>query len=106
MEGSMKSIVTLITVGMAASSLLAPTAIAQQQPCYTVIDLGTFRGGDNSAGYGINDAGWVTGCSNRAANGPQKAFLWYGYSPFGAYPLTDLGTLGGPASCANGPNAS
>jgi probable HAF family extracellular repeat protein len=102
----MKSIVTfLITVGIAASSL-APPAIAQQQPSYTVTDLGTFPGGDNSSGYGINDAGWVTGCSNRAANGPQKAFLWYGYSPFGAYPLTDLGTLGGTASCANGPNAS
>jgi probable HAF family extracellular repeat protein len=47
----------------------------------------------------------VTGCSNLVANGPQRAFLWYGFDPFGPYPLMDLGTLGGPGSCADGPNA-
>jgi probable HAF family extracellular repeat protein len=102
----MKSIVTLIPAAIAASSLLAALGIAQQQPSYTVIDLGAFPGSSSSAGFGINNAGWVAGCS-KVANGRNQAFLWYGFSPFGPYPLLDLGTLGGPASCANGgPNAS
>jgi len=100
----MKSIVTLITAGIAASSLLARLAIAQPQPRYNVFDLGTM-GGNNAGGFGINDAGWVAGCSNLVANGPQVAFLWYGYSPVRPYPLLNLGTLGGPVSCGNVPNA-
>jgi probable HAF family extracellular repeat protein len=96
----MKSIMTLITAGIAASSLLAALAIAQPLPHYSITDLGTLGTGNNSAGYGINDAGWVTGCSNPVAKGFQRAFLWYGFGP-----LIDLGTLGGPGSCADGPNA-
>jgi probable HAF family extracellular repeat protein len=96
----MKSIMTLITAGIAASSLLAALAVAQPPPHYTITDLGVLGTGNSSAGYGINDAGWVTGCSNPVANGFQRAFLWYGFGP-----LIDLGTLGGPGSCADGPNA-
>ena len=90
---------TLLT-SIAASSLFAALAIAQPAPHYTVTDLGTFPGGNSSAGYGINNEGWVTGCSNLVANGPQRAFLWYSFGP-----LIDLGTLSGPGSCADGPNA-
>jgi len=89
-----------ILTSMATGSLLAALVIAQPLPHYTVSDLGTFPGGNSSAGYGINNPGWVTGCSNLVANGPQRAFLWYGFGP-----LIDLGTLGGPGSCAGGPNA-
>jgi probable HAF family extracellular repeat protein len=93
----MKTILTSI----AASSLLAALAMAQPpQQHYSVTDLGVLGTGNNSAGYGINNAGWVTGCSNLVANGPQHAFLRYGFGP-----LIDLGTLGGPGSCADGPNA-
>jgi probable HAF family extracellular repeat protein len=86
----MKSIFTWI----AASSLLATLAIAQ--PHYTVTDLGTLGGpGTNSNAFGLNAVGWATGSSNLAANGPQRAFIWYGYGP-----LIDLGTLGGQ-ECTN-----
>src|ERR1039457_3444902 len=40
---------------------------------------------------------------SEGANGPQHAFIWYGFGP-----LIDLGSLGGPSSCADvpgGPNA-
>jgi hypothetical protein len=86
----MKLIVNLI----AASSLLGAVAIAQPQPFppqprYTVTDLGTL-GGTNSNAYGPNVAGWVAGNSNLVLNGPQHAFLWYGYGR-----LFDLSTLDG-----------
>jgi probable HAF family extracellular repeat protein len=40
---------------------------------------------------------------SEGANGPQHAFIWYGFGP-----LIDLGSLDGPSSCADipgGPNA-
>ena len=97
----MKTILTSVL----GSSLLAMLAFAKPQsphpqPRYTVTDLGVFGTGNNSAAYGINNAGWVTGCSNLVANGPQHPFIWYGFGP-----LIDLGTLeGGPRGCADGPN--
>ena len=47
----------------------------------------------------MNSIGWVAGQSNLVPNGPQHSFLWYG-----AGPLVDIGTLGGPNSGAGGPN--
>ena len=56
-----KSILTLITGGIAASGMFAALAIAQPAPHYTVTDLGTL-GGTYSYGYGINKwAGWAEG---------------------------------------------
>jgi probable HAF family extracellular repeat protein len=55
-------------------------------------DLGTL-GGSASFGYGINDSGQVTGCS-QTAGFQTHAFLWDG-----ANPMLDLGTLGGSQSC-------
>jgi hypothetical protein len=78
----MKSIFTWI----AASGMLASLAIAQSQ--YTVVDLGTLGGGANSNRLGIHAIGWTAGASNIVANGPQHAFLWYGFGP-----LINLGTL-------------
>jgi uncharacterized membrane protein len=101
----MKFIATLTLVGLGVSSLFAGLATAQTQPRYTVVDLGVFGSGDNSSGNGINNRGWVAGSSNRAPGGPQIAFLWYGFTPFGVYPLISLGTLGGPGSAANGLNS-
>jgi len=88
---------------IATGSLFATLALAQ--PHYQITDLGTLGGaGTNSTATDINNFGLVTGSSNLVANGPQHAFVWYG---FGA--LKDLGTLGGPAcsncnSDADGPN--
>ena len=101
----MKFFATLTIVGLAVSSLFAALATAQTQPRYTVVDLGVFGSGDNSSGNGINNRGWVAGSSNRAPGGPQVAFFWYGLTPFGAYPLISLGTLGGPGSAASGLNS-
>jgi probable HAF family extracellular repeat protein len=92
---------------IAAASLLAAVAMAQPAPPrYTVTDLGTLGGpGTNSAGFDLNNAGWVAGSSNRVPGGPQHAFVW-----FGSGPLVDLGTLdkGACPECnsgADGPNA-
>jgi probable HAF family extracellular repeat protein len=76
-----------IFISFAASAMLAAVALAQPQ--YTVTDLGTL-GGTSSNGYGPNAAGWVAGNSNLVPNGPQHAFLWFGFGH-----LFDLGTLGG-----------
>jgi len=86
----MKSIFTWF----AASSLFAALAVAQ--PHYTVTDLGTLgESGTSSNAFGINAVGWATGSSNLVANGPQNAFIRYGFGP-----LIDLGTLGGE-TCTN-----
>ena len=45
-----KSILTLITGGIAASGMFAALAIAQPAPHHTVTDLGTLGGGTYSYG--------------------------------------------------------
>jgi len=93
-----------LAVALGMLGLLIPLAglAAQEnsQRRYTVTDLGTFPGSKFSAGYGINNAGWVTGCSDLASNGDLRPFIWYGIGP-----LIELPTLGGPVGCADGPNA-
>ncbi len=54
-------------------------------------------GGSSSAGFSINDRGWVTGRSNLPGNQTREATLWRN----GA--LTRLGTLGGPNSVVRWP---
>lgn len=91
-----------ILISIAAGSLLAAFATAQT-PRYTITDLGTL-GGAYSYGFGINNAGEVSGGAATATQSgglSQTAFLWYrGH-------MTNLGTLpGGLNSDAGGPNAS
>jgi probable HAF family extracellular repeat protein len=91
-----------LSLGLVASlvSAAAPAqAPACKQPQYTVTDLGVLGKGNNSTSNDMNSTGWVAGQSNLVPNGPQHSFLWYG-----AGPLKDLGTLGGPNSGADGPN--
>src|ERR1035438_10345655 len=97
-----KSIKTLITGGIAASSMFAALAIAQPAPRYTITDLGTL-GGTYSYGYGINHAGWVGGgaaTASQTGGVAQTAFLWHGGQ------ITNLGTLGGPSSEGGGGDRS
>jgi probable HAF family extracellular repeat protein len=91
--------ITLFT-GLVGPARLAAQEQKPEPVRYTITDLGVFGTGNNSAGYGINNLGWVTGCSNLEPNGPIHAFIRYRFGP-----LIDLGTLGGPSSCADGPNA-
>ena len=92
-----------LSLGLAASlaTVAAPGAPAPAcaMPQYSVTDLGVLGKGTNSSAFDMNSIGWVAGSSNLVPNGPQHAFLWYG-----AGPLRDLGTLGGPNSGADGPN--
>jgi probable HAF family extracellular repeat protein len=93
---------SIIVTSIAASTLCAGLAIAEP-PSYTVIDLGTL-GGTYSYGYGINNAGWVSGGAatpTQTDGVSQTAFLWSKERG-----IRDLGTLGGPSSEAGGPNAS
>src|ERR1700730_11578498 len=93
---------SIIVTSIAASSLFAGLAIAEP-PRYTVIDLGTL-GGTYSYGYGINNAGWVSGGAatpTQTDGVSQTAFLWSKERG-----MQDLRTLGGSSSEAGGPNAS
>jgi len=74
-----------------SSSALAAPAVAH----WTVTDLGTL-GGAYSYGYGINNAGQVTG--NASTGSSDHAFLYSN----GA--MTDLGTLGGTSSTGSAIN--
>ena len=86
-----------------AAAMTTAAAPAQAPECksqrYIVTDLGVLGKGNYSTANDMNSIGWVAGQSNLLPNGPQHAFLWYG-----AGPLVDLGTLGGPNSGAGGPN--
>jgi probable HAF family extracellular repeat protein len=92
-----------LSLGVVASlaTVAAPAAQAPgcAMPQFSVTDLGVLANGTNSSSFDMNSTGWVAGSSNLVPNGPQHAFLWYG-----AGPLKDLGTLGGPNSGADGPN--
>ena len=89
----------LITLSLLCLALLAGAAYGDSRGSaqdsgpvrYTVMQLPSL-GGASSAGFSINDRGWVAGRSNLAGNQSRHATLWRN----GA--LTDLGTLGGPNS--------
>ena len=67
-----------------------------------VVDLGTLPGDDTSVGFGLNDAGWVVGESDRLAADNSlsryRAVLWRDGL------ATDLGTLGGGVATARAVN--
>jgi len=67
-----------------------------------VVDLGTLPGDDISVGFGLNDAGWVVGESDRLAADNSlsryRAVLWRDGV------ATDLGTLGGGVATARAVN--
>jgi probable HAF family extracellular repeat protein len=97
--------------GLLVLLALFPGLVAQGQnrkpPHYKITDLGTL-GGTYSYGYGINNAGIVSGAAatpTQTDGIAQTAFLWD--AELGMIPL---GTLGGPgcpdcSSEAGGPNA-
>ena len=82
--------VILLSIGV----IVARPALAV--PRCIVLDLGTLPGGTASAGYGINNAGQVTGYSyttnGQAGFFGTHAFLYSGGS------ISDLGVLGGASS--------
>ena len=74
-------------------------------PSYTVIDLGTLPGGNESLAYGINNAGQVVGDSTVT---PVGVVTTHGFlctvDKDGKATMTDIGTLGGRHSRARSIN--
>jgi probable HAF family extracellular repeat protein len=88
---------TLITLSILFVALLAGAASgvadsAERQSLLVRYDVTQLQslGGASSAGFSINNRGWVTGRSNLSDNQIRHATLWRNGS------LTDLGTLGSP----------
>jgi probable HAF family extracellular repeat protein len=82
----MKRLIALSAVSVALLGGVGYSA-AQEPPRYEVTQLPSLGGG-SSAGFSINNRGWVAGRSNVAGNRIRHATLWRNGS------LTDLGTLG------------
>lgn len=78
--------------GMSGEAGSAAMAEAAAEPRYRIEIVEATLGGRSSRGDGINGRGWVAGFSTLAGDETPRATLWRG----GA--ITDLGTLGGPAS--------
>jgi probable HAF family extracellular repeat protein len=91
---------TFITVTVLFAALVIPVRLPaqgqkQQQPRYTVTDLGTFGGAFSNA-FGISNKGSVVGWGELAGDAdPVHAFLWRKGL------MTDLGNFGGRVSQAN-----
>jgi hypothetical protein len=66
-----KSIISLITRGIAAGSIFAALAVAQA-PHYTVTDLGTLPGGTFSIANNVSKDGYVVGLSTINSS-PEQA---------------------------------
>jgi probable HAF family extracellular repeat protein len=77
------AVILCLGIGLASSGLTVAWATAQR---YTVIDLGTFPGGNVSEGYAISRCGHVTGYA-RFSNFNSDGFFWSGDG------LRDLGAL-------------
>jgi probable HAF family extracellular repeat protein len=88
----------LIATPLNAQQLPSIYSKATPQVRYGIIDLGTL-GGKMTQGYGINGAGHI-GAGSTRPDGTLHAALWTQ-----AEGLKDLGTLGGPNSVADTPNA-
>src|ERR1700737_4386739 len=88
---------TLVTAMTVFAALAMPIRLAAQdpeeQPRYSVTDLGTL-GGTSSVAYSVNHRGWVAGAASLPGNTAQHAVLWRKGRKM------DLGTLGGPNSTA------
>jgi len=83
--------------------LVTPTLLAaadlennKEQTAYSVQSLGTL-GGTQSAAYGVNNRGWVTGAANLKGDQTEHPVLWRDGL------VIDLGTLGGPNGSAGFP---
>src|SRR5262245_33264175 len=70
-------------------------------PSYTITDLGTLTGYEQSSSTGINDAGDLVGYAVDIDTQATRAFLWNRTSG-----MIDLGTLGGSSSRANAVNSA
>jgi probable HAF family extracellular repeat protein len=80
-----------LLAGAAAASGAGASQVRSGPLEYSVVNLSGL-GGTSSAGFSINNRGWVAGRSNLAGNQSRHATLWRQGR------LTDLGTLGGPNS--------
>ncbi len=97
----MKCIGFTVSFGIAlAYALASPVLVTAQKRAtttsYDVHDLGTL-GGTQSAAYGINNLGWVTGAANMEGDQTEHPALWRNGS------IIDLGTLGGENGSAGFP---
>jgi probable HAF family extracellular repeat protein len=80
-----------LLVGAAAAGSAGNVRQSSGPTAYRIAVLPSL-GGASSAGFSVNDRGWVAGRSNLPGNQSRHAMLWRNGV------VTDLGTLGGPNS--------
>ncbi len=79
-------------IGIAAALQFTPSAHAALQ--YTIYDIGAV-GGNYSYGYGINNAGTVTGEATSTGNASSNLFTYSGATTNSAGTIQNLGLFGG-----------
>jgi probable HAF family extracellular repeat protein len=91
--------------GISAIKTGGPAHAFRYKPGIGMQDLGALKGGGNSWGGGINDAGRVVGQSDSTATPYHGVAPWHAFLYTDEAGMKDLGTLGGYLSSAVGINS-
>jgi hypothetical protein len=88
-----------VVIAVLVAFALAPIAPASAQSRFTIVEIGTRSGFDDSTGSGINESAQVVGTLQQSPYGASSAFVWDRASG-----LRALGTFKGRATAGGGIN--